>query len=287
MYRKDNRHFYSNFAEIKKYTDGYYRLVVYKTDKVFEFPDREKQEENVNDEKLENNISRARSTIFEIAMCNDWQFFVTLTLSPKKYDRYNLEKFRKDLARFIKDYNYNHGLQIKYMLVPEQHQDGAWHMHGFIKGLSERECEAFRIQFPNKLPKYIVDKLREGQEVFNWIQFADKFGYTILEPVRSKEAASNYVMKYISKNLAKSIKELGAHLYYCSKGLKRAEFIIREERIRDAFFPDYENDYLAVKRYRSLDEALQVFDLTEYTGNVSDLKQDLLFRRYAVAEVGR
>ena len=47
MYRLDNRTFYSNFAEIKKYTDGYYRLVIYKTDKVFEFPDREKQEENV------------------------------------------------------------------------------------------------------------------------------------------------------------------------------------------------------------------------------------------------
>lgn len=284
MYRKDKSRVYCNFAEIKKYTDGYYRLVVYKTDKCFEFPDKEKQEENVNDEKLENNISRARATIFELAMCNDWQFFVTLTLSPQKYDRFNLEKFRKDLARFIKDYNYNHSLQIKYMFVPEQHQDGAWHMHGFIKGLTEKEYEAFKLGFPNKLPMYIVGKLREGQDVYNWIQFADKFGYTILEPVKSKEAASMYVMKYISKNLAKSIKELGAHLYYCSKGLKRAEFVIREERIRDAFFPDYENDYLSVKRFRSLDEALQVFDLENYNGDVSALKKELMFRRYATSE---
>ena len=92
-------------------------------------------------------------------------------------------------------------------------------------------------------------------------------------------------MKNISKNLAKSIKDLGAHLYYCSKGLKRAEFVIREERIRDAFCPDYENDYLAVKRYHSLEEALQVFDLTEYDGDVSKLKQDLMFMRFATAEV--
>lgn len=285
MYRLDNRTFYTNFAEIKKYTDGYYRLVIYKTDKVFEFPDREKQEENVNEEKLENNISRARATIFELAMCNDWQYFVTLTLSPKKYDRYNLEKFRKDLSKFINNYNTHCKLNIKYMFVPEQHQDGAWHMHGFIKGLTEQEVEPFKIKFGQKLPQYIIDRITEGREVCNWIQFADKFGYTVLEAVRSKEAASMYVMKYISKNLAKSIKELGAHLYYCSKGLKRAEFVIREERIRDAFCPDYENDYLAVKRYHSLEEALQVFDLTEYDGDVSRLKQDLMFMRFATAEV--
>lgn len=285
MYRLDNRTFYSNFAEIKKYTDGYYRLVIYKTDKVFEFPDREKQEENVNEEKLENNISRARATIFELAMCNDWQYFVTLTLSPKKYDRYNLEKFRKDLSKFINNYNTHCKLNIKYMFVPEQHQDGAWHMHGFIKGLTEQEVEPFKIKFGQKLPQYIIDRITEGREVCNWIQFADKFGYTVLEAVRSKEAASMYVMKYISKNLAKSIKDLGAHLYYCSKGLKRAEFVIREERIRDAFCPDYENDYLAVKRYHSLEEALQVFDLTEYDGDVSKLKQDLMFMRFATAEV--
>lgn len=285
MYRLDNRTFYTNFAEIKKYTDGYYRLVIYKTDKVFEFPDREKQEENVNEEKLENNISRARATIFELAMCNDWQYFVTLTLSPKKYDRYNLEKFRKDLSKFINNYNTHCKLNIKYMFVPEQHQDGAWHMHGFIKGLTEQEVEPFKIKFGQKLPQYIIDRITEGREVCNWIQFADKFGYTVLEAVRSKEAASMYVMKYISKNLAKSIKDLGAHLYYCSKGLKRAEFVIREERIRDAFCPDYENDYLAVKRYHSLEEALQVFDLTEYDGDVSKLKQDLMFMRFATAEV--
>lgn len=285
MYRLDNRTFYTNFAEIKKYTDGYYRLVIYKTDKVFEFPDREKQEENVNEEKLENNISRARATIFELAMCNDWQYFVTLTLSPKKYDRYNLEKFRKDLSKFINNYNTHCKLNIKYMFVPEQHQDGAWHMHGFIKGLTEQEVEPFKIKFGQKLPQYIIDRITEGREVCNWIQFADKFGYTVLEAVRSKEAASMYVMKYISKNLAKSIKELGAHLYYCSKGLKRAEFVIKEERIRDAFCPDYENDYLAVKRYHSLEEALQVFDLTEYDGDVSRLKQDLMFMRFATAEV--
>lgn len=285
MYRLNNLRFYRNFAEIKKYTDGYYRLVIYKTDKVFEFPDREKQEENVNDEKLENNISRARATIFELAMCNDWQYFVTLTLSPKKYDRYNLEKFRKDLSKFINNYNTHCRLNIKYMFVPEQHQDGAWHMHGFIKGLTDKEFEPFKIKFGQKLPQYIVDRIAEGREICNWIQFADKFGYTVLEAVRSKEAASMYVMKYISKNLAKSIKELGAHLYYCSKGLKRAEFVIREERIRDAFFPDYENEFLAVKRFRSLEEALQVFDLTAYNGDISALKRDLMFMRLATAEV--
>ena len=44
----------------------------------------------VSDVKLSNNISRAKSKVFEYAYCNHWDYFITLTISPDKYDRYDL-----------------------------------------------------------------------------------------------------------------------------------------------------------------------------------------------------
>lgn len=206
---------------------------------------------SVNDEKLENNIIRARSKIFEYAICNPWEWFCTFTIDKTKYNRYDLENYHKNLAQFIRDYNKKFGLSIKYLFIPETHKDGAWHEHGFLLGLPVEHLQAFTLEM--KLPTYIRDKLKEGQEVFNWCGYSEKFGFCDLEPIRNLEACSNYVRKYISKNLATSVKDVNAHLYYCSKGLNVAETIkkgtlstgIEEVPTKNNF----SNDYVSVRQY--------------------------------------
>ena len=101
--------------------------------------------EYVHSEKLEESIIRTRSRIYELAICNEWDFFVTLTLDKSKYDRMDLKKYRKDLAQFIRDYNKKYKINIKYLLIPEMHKDGAWHMHGLIIGLPIEHLEKMRM----------------------------------------------------------------------------------------------------------------------------------------------
>ena len=48
-----------------------------------------------------------------------------------------------------------------------------------------------------------------------------------MSPIDDIERCASYISKYISKDLADSIKELNAHLYYASNGLKKAERIYR------------------------------------------------------------
>jgi hypothetical protein len=204
---------------------------------------------SVNDKKLECNISRARAKIFEYALCNEWQWFSTFTLNAKKYNRYDLEKFRKDYSQFIRDYNKKHGTNIKYLVIPETHQDGAWHMHGFLMGLPQEQLRLFELK--EKLPDYIREKLLQGQAVYDWMSYRDKFGYTDIEPIRDHEACAKYVTKYISKALAQDIQEVGAHLYYCSQGLKTAQEIKRGLLNSEFNSPDYENDYVKVKWFKN------------------------------------
>ena len=72
----------------------------------------------VHSEKLSNNISRARSMVYEYAYCNSWDYFITLTISPDKYDRYDLKGYMKDLGKFINNYCTNYHSKVSYLLIP-------------------------------------------------------------------------------------------------------------------------------------------------------------------------
>ena len=185
--------------------------------------------EYLNEDKLEESIIRTRSKIYELSICNDWELFVTLTLDKSKYNRMDLNKYRKDLAQFIRDYNKKYDIGIKYLLIPEMHKDGAWHMHGFILGLP-------------------LEHLRKNENGYlDWFPYRNKFGYISIDKIRDKEASSCYILKYITKNLNNCVKEVGAHMYYCSQGLKRAEVIKRGTLKERNVSWDFENEWVKLK----------------------------------------
>ena len=180
--------------------------------------------QNVNDSKLENNISRAKAKIFDLAFCNPWEYYVTGTLSPDKYDRTNLKKFIADLTLYIRNYNARHGLKIKYLFIPELHSDGkSWHVHGFLMGLPKEHLRQFKVG--DTMGKSIADKVLAGDVVYEWSAYSKKFGFCDLEPIGNAEAVSKYITKYINKELGNCVKELGDHLYYHSRGLNFAPTI--------------------------------------------------------------
>lgn len=181
---------------------------------------------NDPDGKLVESIIRTRSKIFELAFCNPWNWFFTGTLDPNKFSRDDLERYHSALTQWLRDYNKKHSLSIKYLLIPEKHQDGSsWHMHGFLMGLPEDHLHRFQIG--ERFGAGIAKKLLNGDAVYNWQPYADKFGFCSLERIRNKEACSNYVRKYISKELGKSVQACGAHMYYRSRGLKEAQQVGR------------------------------------------------------------
>lgn len=167
---------------------------------------------SVNDEKLTNNLARAKATVREYALCNDWDWWCTFTISKENYpNRADLDKFAKDFAEHIHNYNRKAGDEdkVKYLLVPEQHKDGSWHMHGFIKGIK---------------PKDIV---KNENGYFEWKQYRKKFGFMTMSDIKDKDRAASYILKYMTKNTDKNVNELNKHLYYCSKGLEKATELYR------------------------------------------------------------
>lgn len=210
---------------------------------------------SVNDEKLEESIIRAKNKIFELAFCNPWDYFFTGTLDPKKYDRTDLEKYHKDLTQWFRDQGKKLGCKIDFLLIPELHTDGkSWHIHGFIYGLPQSELKQFVVG--DKMGKVLADKVKNGDIVYNWLAYQKKFGFCDLEPIRNAEAVSKYITKYINKNLATSVKELNAHLYYHSRGLAMAE-TIKKGTMSANIVPTYTNDYCSVAWLDYSEELLQ------------------------------
>lgn len=202
-----------------------------------------------NEVKLHNNVCRARTKVNEYALCNPWDYWCTFTISPEHYDRYNLHSYFRDLAEFIHNYNRRclDEEKVKYLLVPEQHKDGAWHLHGFIKGIRKKDL-------------YINSK-----GYLTWKQYEEKFGFISMSAIKNIDKASSYIYKYMTKDIARAVSELGSHLYYSSHGLKTADTIFRGHAKLHAEW-DYEHPdgYCKIKTIDTRKEDLEcILEVTQ------------------------
>ncbi len=167
-----------------------------------------------NENKLASNFSRARSMVLQYALCNPWEYFFTGTLDAQKMDRYNLDTYAAQLMQFIRDKRKKYDAKFQVLLVPEKHQDGAWHIHGLIHGLPDSAVTPFA----PPAPRHLI----EGG-FLNWPDYMNKFGFCSLAPIRDPIATAYYVTKYIGKDMSQRSGDLGKHLYFHSRPLKKAE----------------------------------------------------------------
>lgn len=208
-----------------------------------------------NDSKFESSLIRAKSRIFDLAFCNPWEFFFTGTIDPKKYNRTDLKKFHNDFTQYIRNLNRNHNCNIKFLIVPELHNDNeSWHFHGFLMGIPINFLERyFREDFypytEKRLPCKLLNELSNGFKIFSWIGYAEKFGYCTLEPIKNHSAVSSYVTKYITKDVLKSVSDVGAHTYYRSRDLKLPDKVFQgsiKSILLDSIDWNVENDFCKI-----------------------------------------
>lgn len=206
--------------------------------------EKQKNSENV---RFSNSISRSKSRVFELAMCNKFKYFCTFTQDEKLRDRFNLKEFRKDLAQLVRNLNRSRDEEhkIKYLLIPEQHKNGAWHLHGLLQGLTPEDLREFTLK--EKLPERMRKQIAKGVKIYDWTRYRRAFGFFTCTEIESGTACAKYITKYISKDLQKTVRESGEHLYFASQGLKGREVIFKNcaEKCPVTNW-DFENDYVKV-----------------------------------------
>ena len=164
---------------------------------------REKGKKSEGEDRLRS-MRRARANLRRLALANDFQYFVTLTLDGDKIDRYDGAAIVKRLNQWTSNMVQRHGL--RYVLVPERHKDGAFHFHGFFTGDGLQLIDSGTITMAGwkhpRRPRSTAQRAKwlseGGRVVYNLPQWTLGFS-TALELYGTYSSAVGYVCKYIGK----------------------------------------------------------------------------------------
>lgn len=185
----------------------------------------------------ENARFTSKNRLTELILANpDFNYFFTGTLDPKKWNREDFVTFYRSFKRFL------HHKKIKYILVPEYHKDGkSIHLHGVFN----QSIEPFLADFDlsQKLPNFITQGIKDGRSIFNFPDYAKRFGYVSIEHIRNLEAVARYITKYVAKSFDDPDARVSYNRYFCSLGLNRPY----DDFIDSSDFDDFEPVYFSSK----------------------------------------
>jgi hypothetical protein len=267
VYKKDETYLY-DYVKIIQYREDRYKAIQFKFRvKQAGFESDKKplkvnleQDDNkecpLTEEYLRQSISRTKKTIFEYALCNDFDYFVTLTFDRKKHNSSDLKLLKKSVGQWLSNYKKRTNPKLKYLIIPEFHKDKThFHFHGLISGIDD--ITEFRLS-------------KEGTMRYNWTSWANKYGFTSIEKIRDRDKISKYITKYITKDM---IQVFNKHRYLCSKGLNKPKTVFEIEHYTEDMPFDFENDYVRIKNLSNYEEfyqeLLEIANYIEETGGTS------------------
>lgn len=204
------------------YNNNDFRIVKVKSCRLPGFEELNKKDTFIDvnsEESIRCSLSRTKRNIRELSLCNDFEYFVTLTIDSQKSDRYTLDIVQNNLKKILHKIK-RKNKDFAFLLITEKHQDNAFHFHGFMKGINDLYINA---------NGYLSSQI-----------FTDELGYNSFSKIKDYTKCCNYITKYITKDC---IKNSHNQIYISSRGLKKAS---KEEFPIISFTPTFENDYVSI-----------------------------------------
>lgn len=160
-------------------------------------------------------LYRSVKMVERLFYSNNFQFFTTLTIAPSLgIDRSDYgackQAVTSALNRFVKEYPGS-----TYLLVPDFHEDGSFHFHGFFN-LSVGTNEALKKAGHFRIVKYGARRTKYYSPLLNKLLGRNEFRPLIH---MFEERSLQYALKYVVK--AASLVQCEGHsLYIRSRGLQ-------------------------------------------------------------------
>jgi hypothetical protein len=190
--------------KIIKYPNGERKIIYYKIP--VSGRSREKIRSPGNDlgRSFDVSVSRTKNKLIDLVRSNNWDYFLTFTFNPDKVDRYNYDEVVKKMSVWLNNQRKKY-FNLKYVVVPELHKDGAYHFHGlFSDGLTYVDSGY---------------KDKQGRVIYNVSDY--KIGFTTATRVTDTKKAGQYILKYITKDLC--FRTENKRRYWASRNLNKPE----------------------------------------------------------------
>lgn len=183
------------------------------------------------DDSLKASLRRARRKIFDYAICNPFDCFVTLTLDSTLIDRGDYNAVIKRLSTYLDNRVRRHGLI--YLGVPELHRNGGIHFHFLMNSSALRLTDSGTVSIEGrKKPIRIATANRQHiphekrHTVYNVEDW--RLGYsTAILTYGDRGAVSRYISKELNKTIQKAVggggklEKIGGRWYLSGGKLKK------------------------------------------------------------------
>ena len=166
---------------------------------------------------IKSSVNRTVNQIYTISRANKWEYFITLTIDPKKLDNTDFNLVSEKLNIWTNNLKKRYAPDLKYIIVPELHKDKSkWHFHGLFANIG-------------KMPLTFSGKVCVGKFVYDYVKkpFATKiyniplwkYGFSTATIIRDSSKASSYITKYITKDLSHILQN--QHRYLASQNIDK------------------------------------------------------------------
>lgn len=232
---------YRDSTQVQYFTSPINRTVSEEDDKItgdiqkkipiIEDLQRDLVKEKNKEKSLSISVNRSKNNLFRIARSNVWDLFVTFTFDQngrftEATDSSDYDTVSKAISDWCNLRRKTDCPDLKYLIVPELHKDGIhYHYHGLLAN-----CEGLKLSYSGYNDF-------EGAKIYNVDSW--KYGFTTASKIKSNEAVTKYLGKYISKDLMNNLKY--KKRYYASQNVNVADeemYYISPDRLYDFFNPD-------------------------------------------------
>lgn len=180
----------------------------------------------VNDKIYLGNIKRAKDKIFDIVMCNKWDYFFTGTFNDKIVGENTASNLLKPLQNWLRNMSYRYGL--KYLLVAEYSPlNHRIHFHGLMNSALDMVDSGTRLCVGHSKPIKLstVKRLHipdtDARIVYNIPSW--RFGFSTAIPVTGEPIQ---LARYITKYITKDCEKIFGNFYWSSRNIIRDPEII-------------------------------------------------------------
>lgn len=187
---------------------------------------QELEDEQKHEKSMRTSMNRSKKKIIDYGRSNVWHWFFTFTFKESDcFSREDYDACRKKVCEWFKNVRKRLCKNIKYLIIPEQHEDGkCWHFHALVANCDELTFkkainnQEFRKHTKGKLKgQLLLDKKGQpipnkyyrtflrvrypyGDFVYNISNFES--GFTTATQVRDTRKAVSYIIKYVTKDLS-------------------------------------------------------------------------------------
>lgn len=234
------------------------------------------------EKSLKVSLDRTSILMNTLLAMNDFDWFWTLTFDKEKINRTCADEVYSCYTKYI------HNLarkfpSIRYMTFPERHEDGCFHFHMLVAGITAKQMGLVNSgkvcchwatnkngvaskEFYKKTKHLFVNKDTDGEPIYNLTTFA--YGYTTVSRIVSRERCNTYVKKYVEKALGST--DVFKKRFFYSSNLNLPERI--KKLIGSNYDRIYDLDSLEVIKKNPIIENSQYQYLSEH--NVLQVKID-------------